>query len=75
MAMVCDTSMLFHPPFQVLRKEVTPPLVPAQGPTADDTRNFDREFTRMAVRDTPSSLATPLKNSFEARLLKLVCVT
>jgi hypothetical protein len=49
----------------LLRREVTPPVMPTLGASPDDTLNFDHEFTRMAARDTPSSFATPLKNSFD----------
>lgn len=35
------------------RKEMKPPFLPVIGHSAEDTQNFDKEFTKMALKESP----------------------
>ncbi len=45
--------------------KVTPPFVPNQGIDLEDTRNFDKEFTRMTLKDSPVDASVISDEIFE----------
>ena len=43
---------------QLLKKQIIPPFVPPMGRDICDTRNFEKEFTKLAVKDSPPASVT-----------------